>query len=207
MKVTTLILFFALTVGCIKGQTVDSVQLLPKPFTVSYSLSIKSNKNDGVAESYNGAIKTIFIGDNKARSRMVSLMRVQSIFYQESKTVPVITIVKESGKKYKRVLDNKGWAKMNNQYEGVKYEFAEDSIFILDYVCKKVQLNLKGNRIITAYYTTQLQNPLFGKIEPAFAGVPGIVLKYEYENDDAVFTYTALDISFNPIAAEIYKIP
>jgi GLPGLI family protein len=177
---------------------------------VSYELDISSNRKNGLAESYNGAIKTIFLSHNKARVRLVSLMRVQSIFYSGNPEngTELITIVKESGKdSYKKRITKQQWAVMNKKYDAAEYSFEEDSIVVLDYKCKKVVVKLKEGKKITAYYTTQLDNDLFKQVEPAFAGVPGIVLKYEYENKQAKFIYTASNISLSPTDPGVYKIP
>lgn len=182
----------------------------PKELLISYELDIDSEKKNGLAESYNGAIKTIFLSPDKARVRLVSLMRVQSIFYSgDTETgAGLITIVKESGKdSYKKKITQQQWAVMNNKYDGAEYIFQEDSIVVLDYMCKKVVVKLKDGKTITAYYTTEVNNRLFKKVEPAFAGVPGIVLKYEYENKRAKLTYTASNISNSPVDPGVYKIP
>ncbi len=179
---------------------------------VSYLLNIESGKNkkNGIAESYNGAVKTIFLNGEKARSRMVSLMRVQSVFYSANKdgSNEKITMVKESGKdSYKKSLSSSQWKQMNKKYEGASYELVDDSLQVLDYNCKKAIVNLKDGKKIIAYYTTALSHSNFAKVEPAFAGIPGVVLKYEYENDDASFIYTATEVSFSITGSEIYKVP
>lgn len=179
-------------------------------FIVSYALDIKSGKKNGVAESYNGAIKTIFVNGSKARGRLVSLMRVQSIFYtvSENGSEEKITMVKESGKdSYKKNLTNDEWQQLNKKYNNVSYEFSEDSVDILDRICKKAIVHLKDGKKIIAWYTTAIKNKLYTKLEPAFAGIPGLVLAYEYENNDAVFRYTATSLSFDITGPEIFKIP
>ena len=203
------ILLFVLSGSASLGQAPVADSVVPKsPTAISYTLSIQSDKNDGVAESYNGAIKTLFFSDKLVRNRMVSLMRVQSIFYNARGTEPSITIVKESGdKKYKRVLTQAAWNKMNSKYKDVHYEFLEDSTEILNYKCHKVIVHVEKNKTITAYYTNQLGHPLFAKIEPAFVGIPGVVLQYEYQNKQALFVYTATEVSFNTVPSDIYKIP
>ncbi|MFT3981084.1 MAG: hypothetical protein QM687_11485 [Ferruginibacter sp.] len=207
-KTYILALFIGINI-CAKAQVPvgDSAAPAIKPFVISYSLSIDTKDREGLPESYNGAIKTLFIENDRVRSRLVSLMRVQSIFYNQ-KMAPSITIVKESGtNQYKKVLNASQWQKMNEQYDGVRYEFIEDSIDVKGYQCKKVNILLKDGKQITAYYTNEIQHPLFSKVEPAFAGVPGIVLQYEYSSSKATFLYKASDISFNPISPDIYKIP
>ncbi|RYD82095.1 MAG: hypothetical protein EOP53_04640 [Sphingobacteriales bacterium] len=190
-----------------QAETVDSSNAAGNNLLLSYVLKIESDKKNGIAESYNGAIKTIFLKEGKARSRMVSLMRIQSIYYSGG-AKEKITVLKESGSdSYKRNLSVEDWKKMNNKYVDAGYEFVNDSISVMNYNCKKVIIHLKDGKRIIAFYTTDLQNELFKKMEPAFAPVPGVVLQYEYENKDAKFIYTANDISFAVTSAEVYKIP
>lgn len=203
-------LFFLSAAAFAQTGVADSSGIVKNDLVISYVLRIESNKRNGVAESYNGAIKTIFLKNGQARSRLVSLMRVQSIFYSlDTKgTEGKITVVKESGKdSYKKNLTKVQWQQMNKKYAGASYEFTEDSIRVLDYTCKKAIVHLKDGKKITAFYTTAISNRLFSYIEPAFAGLPGLVLQYEYKNKDAGFIYTANDISFSTTGPEIYKIP
>src|SRR5580698_117967 len=52
-----------------------------RDLTISYSITITSKKpGTGIAETYNGGIETLFAGAHVARMRLVSLMRIQSIF-------------------------------------------------------------------------------------------------------------------------------
>ena len=48
---------------------------------------------------------------------------------------------------------------------------------------------------------------MFEIAEPAFAGIPGLVLQYTYENERAVLTYTAVSISDLAIAPAVFQIP
>ena len=190
------------------GQPDSSSTVEKDDLVLSYLLNIESNKKNGVAESYNGAVKTIFLNKAQARSRMVSLMRVQSVFYSKEGSGEKITLLKESGKdSYKKNLSSSQWKQMNKKYEGATYELVDDSLQVLDYNCKKAIVHLKDGKKITAYYTTALIHNSFAKVEPAFAGIPGVVLKYEYENKDALFVYTATEVSFSLTSPEIYKIP
>ena len=186
----------------------DSSSAGKDQLVLSYLLNIESDKKNGIAESYNGAVKTIFLNKEQARSRMVSLMRVQSIFYSGGNGGEKITMLKESGKdSYKKDLSSSQWKQMNKKYEGASYELLDDSLQVLEYNCKKAIIHLKDGKKITAYYTTALSHNSFAKVEPAFAGIPGVVLKYEYENSDAHFIYTATEVSFSLTGPEIYKVP
>ncbi len=79
--------------------------------TVSYSVELKSNRsNTGIGETYNGGVKTIFISGDKARVRLVSLMRIESIFILPGNNTNHAVIAKESGKnKYKYYLTPGEW--------------------------------------------------------------------------------------------------
>lgn len=195
--------------ACVSASAQDSLPdtANKKHLIISYVLKIDADKKNGIAESYNGAIKTIFLSDSKARSRMVSLMRVQSLFYVGNEGEN-ITMVKESGREsYKKNINQTEWQQMNKKYAEAVYEFLEDSIQVLNYDCKKVIVKLKDGKEVVAYYTSLIRNDNFAKVEPAFAGIPGIVLKYVYKNEDAEFIYAATDISFAIPGPEIYKIP
>ncbi|UAY52749.1 hypothetical protein [Ferruginibacter albus] len=180
-----------------------------KLLTLVYDINIKSkNKKAGIEETYNGGIKTVFISNDQARIRLVSLMRIQSIFFtaKDSSNSEVI-IVKESGKKkYKYELSASEWNLYNIKYKGDSCVYSSDSLMILNHLCRKAIINLKDGRTITAYYTKELK-PICEEIEPAFADISGVVLQYSYEYEGGSITYTASKISENPISEEILIAP
>lgn len=177
----------------------------PASLTIAYTLYISGEKKEGLAESYNGAMKTLFLTQRKARSRMVALMRMQSLFYNAQSAKPY-QMVKESGsKRWAQNMDEAGWQKLNKQYQGVQYQFTSDSVLINGFTCQKVIVSLNDGKQITAYYTKQMSHPLFAKLEPAFAGLQGVVLNYSYQNEDALFEFKLSQLSQQPIAADIFQ--
>src|SRR6202012_3207617 len=96
--------------------------------TVSYAIEVRSKKsNTGIAETYNGGVETLFITGHQARLRLVSLMRMQSIYLFSQDPERRVTIVKESGHdKYKYHLNGGEWKAYNKKYEGVKCLLTED---------------------------------------------------------------------------------
>ena len=173
--------------------------------TVSYILTMNTDKKNGHAESYNGSIKTIFISNNKIRSRLVALMRIQSVFYFQSDSV---IAVKETGKeRIRNTFTAVQWQKLNNKYSGSTVELINDSITILNYKCKKAVITLTDGRQLTAYYTPLIKNNSYKLVEPAFADIPGFVLQYEYGTGDAVLQYKASSISFSPIDPQVFRMP
>lgn len=173
--------------------------------TVSYTLTMTTNKKNGHAESYNGSIKTIFISNNKIRSRLVALMRIQSVFYFKPDSV---VSVKETGKeRIRNTFTASQWHQLNNKYTGNKVELLNDSIDILNYKCKKALITLNDGRQLTAYYTPLISNNSYKLVEPAFVNIPGFVLQYEYVTGNAVLQYKASSISFAAIDPQVFRAP
>lgn len=179
--------------------------------TVSWSIAVTSGKGGdmGLAETYNGGVETLFAADGQARIRLVSLMRIQSIFMSAAgDEAKKFTIVKESGKdKYVTRLTEKEWKAYNKKYEGSVCKLTEDTSEILHFKCKKAIVTLKNGKVITAWYTTAIQAPAFSFLEPAFSEVPGLVLKYEYTYKRKTIAYTATSISHAPIEKNVFKAP
>jgi GLPGLI family protein len=187
----------------------DRVSSYNNLVTIVYDIKVTSNRNKtGIEETYNGGIKTVFVNNDKARVRLVSLMRIQSIFFSSStKSSDPISVVKESGKKkYKYYLTDAQWNLYNSKYAHDSCQFTNDSLTILNYTCRKAIITLKDGKTLVAYYTNALK-PLNKKIEPAFNCIPGLVLQYEYQYKKGGMVYTASKISQDPIASDIFKIP
>jgi hypothetical protein len=176
--------------------------------TISYSIELKAKrKSTGIGETYNGGVETIFAGDRQVRLRLVSLMRMQSIFILPDNKQRV-TILKESGKdKYKCYLTDEDWKQYNQKYEGVACRLTGDTARILNYACKKAVLTLKNRKTITVYYTPAIQKPVISGVEPLFSSVPGLVLKYEYTYKRGTIVYTATMVTRSAIDPDVFAIP
>jgi hypothetical protein len=174
--------------------------------TVSYTLKVLTKRgNSGIGEAYNGGIETIFLQGSKERLRLASLMRIQSIFYgADGQRVALLT---ESGaKKNKRTMTFKQWSsEYNRKYRDAAYAFAGDTTQILGYACKKADISLNDGRHITAWYTPVVRNPAM-VLEPAFAGIPGLVLRYEYTYRRKTICYTATSISHKAIDPSVFDV-
>lgn len=186
----------------------DSV--LNRNLTISYAVELISDeKNKGLGETYNGGLKTVFISGKNARVRLVSLMRIQSIYLlPHADTRGEAVIVKESGKnKYRTFLSGKDWKSYNSKYDSATCMLTTDSVTILGYPCRKALVNLQDKRVITVYYTDSLYNPVFSTVDPAFKCIPGVVLKYEYSYKKGTISYTATSISTDRVTPDVFKIP
>ena len=181
-----------------------------KDFSLVYDIHVKTNnKNPGIEETYNGSTKTIMHQKGHTRIRMVSLMRIQNIYiYETEQELKKVIITKESGKNlYKYVLTASDWKLYNTRYDNIGYTYYKDTISILGFNCKKAILNINnGKQQITAYYTESIK--AFPKsIEPMFAGLPGLVLRYEMKTKNGSIKYTANKISFEQLESSIFTEP
>ena len=181
-----------------------------KSMTLVYDININTDKTSaGIEETYNGGTKTVLLKDYKLRIRLVSLMRINSMYFLKTGTALYkVLITKESGqRKYKYSLTPSEWKFYNAKYDSIAYSFTEDSLSILGYNCKKVILSLKnGTEEVTAYYSPQL-SPLDKYAEPMFAGIPGLVLRYEHTENQGTISFTASKLSFDEIDELIFAEP
>jgi len=177
--------------------------------TIVYDISIKKIKHStGIEETYNGGTRSVFITGQRARIRLVSLMRIESIFFDyDTGILKKATVIKESGtKKYLFKLNAEEWKDYNSKYLEATCDLLNDSITIAGYNCKKAVINLQSGEKIDVYYTglLKLQNSF---IEPAFSCIPGTVLQYQHSTKTGVITFTASQVSTDPIAKDIFIIP
>lgn len=179
-------------------------------FSLVYDIQVHSTKEPhGFEETYNGSTKTIMHQNGNTRIRLVSLMRIQNIYlYEESAVLKKVILTKESGKnQYKYVLTPSDWKIYNTRYDNIKYTYLHDSINILGFECKKAVLSINnGKQQITAYYT-KLIKPLSKSIEPMFAGLPGLVLRYEMETKNGSIRYVANKINIDKLESTIFTEP
>lgn len=191
-----------------KAQTVAAYNNKASDLIVSYTIDIKSNsKKVNVSETYNSGTKTIFISDNKARIRLLSLMRIESIFFLPSPdSILQVFKVKESTKQIKpEQLSLEEWKQLNSKYDSSRVELVAGATKkILGYTCKKALVHLADGRVISTYYTEEI-GPLLPVYEPAFTGIPGLVLEYSYTYKNGSSTYTANSVLLEPADPAIFS--
>ncbi|MES2847550.1 MAG: hypothetical protein V4685_00720 [Bacteroidota bacterium] len=204
-KLPLLLLLFA-------GQSVFCkivAQVKNHNLTIVYDITIrKTKRSTGIEETYNGGTKAVFISDSKARIRLVSLMRMESIFFDyDSSTLKEVRVIKESGsKKYQYKLTAADWENYNSKYAGATCDTISDSIIIAGYTCKKAVLHLSSGEEIITYYTNSIS--IGNKfIDPAFTCIPGTVLQYEYVSNRGSVIFKASEVKKEPIAKDVFVIP
>lgn len=179
--------------------------------TLVYDITINKNKTGGgIEETYNGGTRTVFISQNKARIRLVSLMRIQSIFFDFNQMQPKhITMVKESGpEKYLYHISPAQWQQINRKYTGVSCKLLTDSMNVGGYRCRKAIISLVSGRQITAYYTSSFTTAAKQLlIEPLFSCIPGTVLQYEVASATGSVIFKISEVNRQQIAAEVLMVP
>lgn len=177
--------------------------------TIAYAMKVTTGKKMvAAADGYDGSSKTVFVSGKRARIRLVSLMRMESIYFPgNAGTNSFATRVKESGKNpYKRLHTKEEWKKANHHYDSVSCVFFSDSVEILGYLCRKAVITVNEGEKITAYYTRDLPN-LPENYDPAFNCLPGLVMQYEYSYKSAMVSCQAVSINRDPIDSKIFSIP
>jgi hypothetical protein len=206
------VFFFNITTGFAqaKPSPVDFKSPL-REFIASYAIVVKGKKIDGIAESYNGGVKVAFVQNDKVRLRLVSLMRTQSIFFNNKKgiTSKVAAVVKESGKEKTRFyLSSKEWKIYNQKYDSNTCEiFKDDTLRILGKLCSKAVITTKKGSALTVYYYPGIKNNALTAAESVFSCIPGFVMKYIYTVGDKSIEYTITSVARKPIAASVFNIP
>ncbi len=182
-----------------------------KEFVISYALVVKGDKIDGIAETYNGGLKTAFIKGDVARLRLVSLMRTQSIFFNNKKgqSKKIGTIIKESGKvRTKMILNAKQWKQFNIKTNNTEIQLIkDDTLRILHLLCNKAIITNKDSLKLEVYYFPSAKNKTLAAAEPLFSAVPGLVMKYSFTKGAKTMEYTATTLKTGLIAAVSFIIP
>ncbi len=182
-----------------------------KEFVISYSIKVEGAKKKALQQTYNGGLKTVFVKNNLVRIRLVSLMRMQSLYFNNEKWVKSnkANLVQESGKQKSILsLNTKEWKQYNSKNDSVRCTiYAEDTITILDKLCNKAILTFKDSTTLTVYYFPEAKSNILAAAEPIFAKVPGLVLKYIYEVKNKSVTYTAVDMKFEKISNTVFLTP
>jgi GLPGLI family protein len=153
------------------------------------------------------ALKTVYIKSNNARIDLVAPNYAQTTIF--NKTKGVATILRSFGDdKYMTSLNANQWRRVNASLDSIQIQFNNDSISILDYTCKKAQLQLKDGSAVTVYYTSTII-PSVREYEYMFKDIPGFVLGYEMIDNAGVKTvFKATQINlYNPVAASKFDIP
>lgn len=178
---------------------------------ISYAIEVGSRPDNLITpgDLYNGGSKIIFATGTHARIKLVTLMRVENLFFASDPPGAIqITRVKETYKKnIREKISMKEWLVMNKKYEGALLDTSSGQLTeILGYSCRKATLKLTSGETIEICYSKQLP-PIPPFIDPAFASVPGLVLRYSYSTDKGTVSFTAQNIQIGNIDPSVFNLP
>lgn len=210
IKSAFVLLFVAVTMQFIFNSSFAQGKKSKTNTAIVYDLLITKNKNSvGIEETYNGGTRVVFISKNKARIRLVSLMRMQSIFFDYDKgKLKKATIIKESGKnKYLMRLNPAEWKKYNKKYDSLTCDTSfTDSLVVAGYPCRKAVITLEDEKQVTVFYSDSLRLPN-DFIEPLFRCIPGVVLQYEFTSKKGTVMFKAAQVTHQNFEPKIFTIP
>lgn len=182
-----------------------------KEFVISYAIKVDGAKKKALQQTYNGGLKTVFVKNNLVRIRLVSLMRMQSLYFNNEKWVKSnkASLVQESGKQKSILsLNTTQWKQYNSKNDSARCTiYAEDTVTILNKLCNKAILTFKDSTNLIVYYFPEAKSNILAAAEPIFSKVPGLVLKYIYEVKNKSVTYTAVDLRFEKISNTVFITP
>lgn len=116
-------------------------------------------------------------------------------------------IVREfGGQKILIPLDASSWADKNAWYSPDSIQYISEEQTILTYPCKRAQIKLRNGALLRVWYTPTIV--LDNKdTEFQMGDLPGLVLGYEYENEETIISYIAVTLNFDPVPIQKFEIP
>ena len=191
-------------------QFVDSLN--NNDFTIQYEITTEMGRRRSVADTYNGALKTVYVTTNMVKMKLTSLMRTQSIiFYQH----PVsdkrkAVLIKESGKdKYLINISALNWPIYSKTELYVTPQpVMGDTAIVMGIKCPAYEMPLPDGKKLKAYILPGVNRLSLKKSEPFLELFPGFALRYDIVGENAhTVSYTATQVNFLQIPSEIFKIP
>ncbi|MBN9380532.1 MAG: hypothetical protein J0H74_07200 [Chitinophagaceae bacterium] len=170
--------------------------------TLAYDYSVGDGKPSQGSEN---ATHTVYIKGNKSRSEIASALFSSTVIYDANTGFGVI-LKEVSGQKLLIRLNPDNWKERNRLYDGVVYKSTGEAREIAGYKCQKATGQTKSGATITVFYTKDLlvENKEW---DPAFHGLDGIPLEYEFNQGPIQIKYRISRVSLNPIPASKFDIP
>ena len=181
-------------------------------FTIQYEIVTEMGKRRSVADTYNGALKTLYVTDDKVKMKLTSLMRTQSLIFFQNPTTErrKAILIKESGKdKYLINISAQNWPIYSKtELYVTPTAVAGDTALVMGIKCPAYEMALPDGKKLKAYILKDVDRPSLKKSEPFLELFPGLALKYDIiGTNNQVVSYVAKEVNFLPIPSEIFKIP
>ncbi len=173
--------------------------------TVTYNLSVNGSTVQEATNVFNGATLTVYVKGTQALQELKSSVLNQSTVY-DGKNASAVILKQAGDQKFIINLDSLNWKHYNRRYEGITFNYSEETKDIAGFTCKKAVARLNDGTELIVYYATGLTTFVKG-YDYQFKNLPGLALQYEVQNGQVKVTYTADKVYFNPVPAFKFDIP
>lgn len=173
--------------------------------TLVYDYSIGNASSGAQAPKGDNVTHTVYIKGNKSRSEMTNPLFSSTTIFDAGTGFGVI-LNEVSGQKLLIRMNPDNWKEKNKSYDGLFFKDTAGAKEVLGYKCVRAVGRTQTGTTITVYYTKDLV-PENRKYDPAFVGLEGLPLEYEYANGDLVIRYRITRININPVPANKFDIP
>jgi GLPGLI family protein len=170
-----------------------------------YNLSVNGSAGQEAANVFNGATLTVYLKGNQALQELKSSVLNQSTIY-DNKDASAVILKQAGDQKFIINLDSNNWQHYNRRYEGITFNYTDETKTIAGFPCKKAIAKLSDGTELAVFYATGLSAFVKG-YEYQFRNLPGLALEYEVQNGQMKVTYTANKVLFNPVPAFKFDIP
>lgn len=176
--------------------------------TINYTVSaVKKNANADPSslDIYNGTTVTLFLkGVNSRIETSTPLGNITFIY--NSSTESGVRLRENGANKFLEKYDKAKLALENKKFEGAKFIKDTTTKEIAGYKCNQGTVLLTNGLKIKIFYTIDVQ-ALNTNFDFQFSLVPGFVLEYIRETDEAIITNTATKCSLSPVPASKFEVP
>jgi GLPGLI family protein len=186
--------------------SVSSAQKIYNEGFVNYAVVVSQGKEESkAADLLEGATQRIYFKGAQSRSEITSILGT-TIILHDNKSGNAVVLNEYGDQKILIRMKKVDFEEKNNKYEGIQYEFRNETKTILGYVCKLAVGKLKDGTSFKVYYSTDFtfQSKDYGF---QFRDLPGIPMEYESEFGKLKVTYVADRINFDQVAAVLFDIP
>lgn len=174
--------------------------------TLVYNIVIQTgNKEPQMTDALDGAVTTVFIKGGLTRTDMVSALGSETSIH-DAKTGAAIILKEYSGQKLMYSLTKENWLSKNAKYQGIEFEYLNETAVVAGYNCKKAIAKLKDGSTFWVFYTPDLE-VLNKEYDQSFKTLPGLAMQYEYNSGKMKFKYTVDKIDFNPVSTSKFETP
>jgi GLPGLI family protein len=172
---------------------------------IRYDITVKGSDDPKLARAFDGANMIVWFKASHVRVDNNSSILKQTTFY-DAKDGSVVLLKESGAEKYMMNLTRSQWSSYNQKYEGISYQFLNETKTVAGFVCKKAIGKLKDGSQMEVYYCPDLM-PYSAGYEYAFIEIPGLVLEYEVSFGKMTAIYTATSIQTSPVSISKFDLP